>query len=73
MNNATASVAIISPLTIPLPQAPSALGLSRSAIYRAAAEGKIKLKKLGRSTLVDMPSARAFLASLPDAKVRSAA
>ena len=73
MNNATASVAIVSPLTIPLPQAPAATGLSRSAIYRAAGEGKIRLVKLGRSTLVDMASVRAFLASLPDAKVRSAA
>lgn len=63
----------ITPLTMPLPQAPAATGLSRSAIYRAAAEGKIKLLKNGRSTLVDMASVRAFLASLPDAKVRSAA
>jgi hypothetical protein len=61
------------PLTVPLPQAPAATGLSRSAIYRAAAAGKIRLLKNGRSTLVDMVSVRAFLASLPDAKVRSAA
>ena len=55
----------IAPLTVPLPRAPAATGLSRSAIYRAAAEGKIKLLKLGRSTLVDMQSVRDFLASLP--------
>ncbi len=63
----------IAPLMVPLPQAPAATGLSRSAIYRAAGEGKIRLLKNGRSTLVDMASVRAFLASLPDAKVRSAA
>ncbi|MDT8265339.1 MAG: hypothetical protein DI601_20510 [Azospirillum brasilense] len=55
---------------IPLPHATAVFGLSRSAIYRAAAEGQIKLVKLGRSTLVDAASARAFLASLPAAKIR---
>lgn len=55
---------------IHLPQAPAVFGLSRSAIYRAAAEGQIKLVKLGRSTLVDAASARAFLANLPAAEVR---
>ena len=73
MNNAGTSVALLSPLTIPLPQAPAAIGLSRSAIYRAAGEGKIRLLKNGRSTLVDMASVRTFLANLPDAKVRGAA
>ena len=61
------------PLTVPLPQAPAITGRSRSAIYRAAAEGKIRLVKLGRSTLVDMDSVRAFIASLPTATIRSAA
>jgi predicted DNA-binding transcriptional regulator AlpA len=60
-------------VTVPLPQAPTILGLSRSAIYRAAAEGKIVLRKLGRTTLVDMASARAFIDSLPKAEIRRAA
>jgi excisionase family DNA binding protein len=58
------------PLTVPLPQAPAVTGLSRSTIYRAAAEGKITLLKCGRSTLVDMASVRAFLAGLPRASIR---
>ncbi|MFC0409766.1 hypothetical protein [Roseomonas elaeocarpi] len=53
------------PLTVPLPQAPAATGLSRSAIYRASRQGHIRLLKLGRTTLVDMASVRTFLASLP--------
>jgi hypothetical protein len=60
-------------LTVPLARAPSEIGLSRSAIYRAAAEGKIVLKKLGRTTLVDMASARAFIDALPKAEIRRAA
>jgi predicted DNA-binding transcriptional regulator AlpA len=60
-------------VTVPLPQAPAVLGLSRSAIYRAAQAGQITLKKLGRTTLVDMASARAFIDSLPKAEIRRAA
>lgn len=53
------------PLVVPLTQAPLYFGLSRSALYRAAAHGHISLKKLGRSTLVDVASVRAWLAKLP--------
>ena len=45
-------------------------GLSRSAIYREAGRGNLVLLKLGRSTLLCMVSARAFLASLPRASIR---
>lgn len=61
------------PEMVPLPQAPAAFGLSRSALYRAAGEGKIRFVKLGRSTLVDAASVRAFLASLPTAVIRAPA
>jgi predicted DNA-binding transcriptional regulator AlpA len=53
------------PITLPLPKAVAASGLSRSAIYRAAACGRIRLLKLGRSTLVDMRSVSAFIDALP--------
>jgi hypothetical protein len=59
------------PLALPLPQAPAVTGLSRSTIYREAAKGNIVLLKVGRSTLVDMASVRAFLAGLPVASIRS--
>ena len=53
------------PLKVPLPQAPLVFGLSRSAIYRAAADGRIHLSKLGQGTLVVTESALDFLAGLP--------
>ncbi len=59
----------LQPLALPLGKAVAVTGLSRSAIYRAAGEGKITLLKAGRTTLVCMASARAFLAGLPRAVV----
>ena len=58
------------PTLVPLPKAPAVFGLSRSAIYRAAGDGKITLRKLGKSTLVDTASALAFIANLPAATIR---
>lgn len=60
-------------LTWPLQKAVTVSGLSRSAIYRAAASGDIKLLKLGRSTLVDVASVRAYLDRLPRLMPKSAA
>jgi hypothetical protein len=56
-------------IAVPLTRAPLVIGISRSGIYRAARDGHIRLLKHGRTTLVDLASARAFLASLPAAKV----
>lgn len=53
------------PIVVPLPRAPAIFGLSRSAIYRAAADGHITLMKMGRSTLVDSASVRNYLSNLP--------
>ena len=60
----------LQPRALPVSRAVQVTGLSRSAIYRAASEGSIVLLKVGRSTLVDMASARAFLAGLPRAEIR---
>jgi hypothetical protein len=60
----------LQPLALPLSKAVQVTGLSRSAIYRAAGDGAIVLLKVGRSTLVDMASARDFLAGLPRAALR---
>ncbi len=59
----------LQPLALPLSKAVAVTGLSRSAIYRAAGQGKITLLKAGRTTLVCMNSARTFLAGLPRAVV----
>ncbi len=59
------------PLAQRIAEASSASGLSRSGIYRAAAEGRIVLLKHGRTTLVEMASLRAFLAGLPRAAIQA--
>jgi hypothetical protein len=64
-------VSPVVPLALPVPAAMAASGLSRSAIYREAGRGNIRLLKLGRTTLVDMASVRAFLATLPVAPIRA--
>jgi len=50
-------------------QAQAEFGLSRSGIYRLAAQGQIKLVKLNGATLVDFDSVRAFMATLPAAEI----
>lgn len=54
-----------------IPTAVALTGISRSAIYRLAGEGHIRLMKIGSRTLVDMASLRSHLASLPDAELRA--
>ncbi len=46
-------------------------GIPRSTLYRLAAAGHVRMVKLGRTTLVDFASVRAFLASAPAASLRS--
>ena len=60
------------PVLIPMPDAPDLLGLSRSALYRAAGEGRLKILKLGKSSFLDRDSALAFIASLSTASIRRA-
>lgn len=56
-------------LAAPVRRACMLSGLSRSAIYRAASAGRIRVLKNGRSSLVDMASVRAYLAELPVARI----
>ena len=56
-------------LAAPIRRACMLSGLSRSAIYRAASAGLIRVLKNGRSSLVDMASVRAYLAELPVARI----
>jgi hypothetical protein len=66
----------LEPMAVRLPAATRASGLSRSEIYRRAAwpegrPGRIVLLKCGKSTLVDMASLRAAVASLQKANIRA--
>jgi hypothetical protein len=63
----------VEPVAVPLTKASAIYGLSRSSIYRAAAAGEIILLKIGRNTLVDAASARAYLGRLPRLTPKSAA
>jgi hypothetical protein len=56
-------------LAAPVRRACMLSGLSRSAIYRAASAGRIRVLKNGHSSLVDMASVRAYLAELPAARI----
>ena len=48
-------------------------GMSRSAIYLQAAAGRVRLKKYGKTVLVDAESVLAFVEALPDANIKRAA
>jgi hypothetical protein len=52
-----------------IPGAVSWSGLSRSALYRYAAEGVLIFRKAGRTTIVDGASLAALVASLPAAQI----
>ena len=69
--NLTASTATLAlwPAFASIPEASELSGVSRSTFYREAGAGRIRLVKLGRSTLVDMGSLRAFMDSLPSARI----
>lgn len=60
----------VQPEVARIPTACLVSGMSRSAIYREAGRGNIVLLKIGRATLVDMASVRAYLAGLPRAEIR---
>jgi hypothetical protein len=60
------------PEMVPLPKAPALFGISRSGFYRLAGEGKVRLLKAGGRTLVCCASVRAYLATLPEAKLSAA-
>jgi hypothetical protein len=61
---------VFTPEMVPLPKAPMIFGLSRSALYRLASSGHIKLLKVGARTLVDANSVRQYLSELPEANIR---
>jgi hypothetical protein len=44
--------------------------LSRQSIYNIMGRGLITAKKFGGKTLINISSRRAYMASLPDAKVK---
>lgn len=47
--------------------------MGKTSIYAAASRGSFPLKKFGRRTLIPRTDFMAFLANLPDAKLRAKA
>jgi hypothetical protein len=56
----------------PIPAACEWSGLSRSALYRYAGEGRLIFRKAGRTTIVDGASLAALVDSLPAAQISPA-
>jgi hypothetical protein len=59
------STFVMEPIAVRIGDAVRISGLSRSELYRRAARGEVIFLKCGSSTLVDVPSLRATVASLP--------
>ena len=62
----------IDPIAVPIPEAVTFSGMSRSAVYRELANGNLRAVKSGSRTLVLVESIRSHLASLPTATFRPA-
>ena len=62
----------IDPVALPIADAVTFSGLSRSAVYRELANGNLHAIKSGSRTLVLVESIRSYLASLPAATFRPA-
>ena len=59
----------LTPIIAPIARAVTLSGISRSTIYRLAGEGRIRILKIGRTSLVDMASVWAFIETLPEASI----
>ena len=58
------------PMFFSFADATAATGLPKSTLYVLLADGKISARKVGRRTLLDASSLRAFIESQPIATVR---
>jgi hypothetical protein len=54
-----------------IPEACRRYGLSRSRLYLLAGQGLVRFVKEGNTTLVDLGSVRAYLATCPPAQIRA--
>ncbi len=66
------NISRIDPITIPIAEAVTFSGMSRSAVYRELATGNLRAVKSGSRTLVLVESIRTYLANLPPATFRAA-
>jgi hypothetical protein len=59
------------PITVPIPIAADMIGRGVTFIYGAIADGRIEAVKSDKRTLVLVESLRAYVASLPRAKIKA--
>ena len=52
-------------ITVTIPDAVKATGMSRTSIYQALKRGELVAKKAGRRTLISVADLEAYVASLP--------
>ncbi len=57
-------------ISVSILEASRMIGVSRSAMYELLGQRKIVGLKLGRRTLISVPSLRAYIASLPAAEIK---
>ena len=51
------------PLAVPIPEAARLAGCGRSTLYAEISRGNLKIRKVGRRTIIAMDDLRAWLAS----------
>lgn len=59
------------PITVTIPDAVAASGMSRSALYEALKRGDLVARKAGRRTLISIEDLEAYIASLPKFQART--
>lgn len=57
-----------SPITVTIPEAVKATGMSRTSIYEALKRGDLIARKAGRRTLISFADLQAYVAGLPPYK-----
>jgi hypothetical protein len=61
----------VQPRYAPFPEWEKISGMKRTQTYEKAAEGSIRIVKLGKKSLVDVDHGLAYMASLPAADIRT--
>ena len=61
---------MLEPITVTIRSATERTGISRASLYRLAISGDILFRKMGRTTLVDWASLKAYAENLPVAELR---
>ena len=51
------------PLAVPIPEAARLSGCGRSTIYSEISKGHLKIRKIGRRTIISMDDLKSWLAS----------